>query len=108
MTVFEAAYKYGTKIYVTSEGDSLHSIVSLLYKDYSDVYYLVLKKLNLRFDWYSIPAGTEIRYLTPFACSQVYERPSLELKSDKVIRRISTVSYKDKTTQNKQNEVTDR
>lgn len=96
MTVQEAAYKFGIKEYITSEGDTLHSIVTYLYKDFSDVYYMVLKKLNLRFDWYSLPAGVPIRYLSKVACKSVYELPSISIVPDKVSRRISSyVSYND-------------
>lgn len=73
MTVLEASYEFGCKVYLTSEGDTLHSIVALLYEDFSDVYYMVLKKLNLRFDWFSLPAGVEIKYLSKTACSNVFE-----------------------------------
>ena len=71
-TILEIASE-GAKQYVTSNGDTLTSLVRKIYQSYDDVYFEVLKKLNLRLDWENIPAGYVIKYLPKHLTSQIDE-----------------------------------
>lgn len=70
MTVEEAYQSFGSKTYVTSEGENILFLVRKLYASDSDVYYNILKVLNPRVNWLSIPVGTTIQYLDPTVVTQ--------------------------------------
>lgn len=73
MTVLEAKYNYGTRVYTTSIGDSLTSIVRKLYNSDNKIGYLVIKTLNCRLDWCSVEPGIPIYYLDMSVLSQISE-----------------------------------
>lgn len=73
MTVREAEYQYGVKQMVTSAGDNILSLVERLYGSRDDVYFLVLRKLNQRYDWDNIKTGSLIKFLPKNICDEVYE-----------------------------------
>lgn len=65
MTVEEAYQSFGSKRYITSEGDNLANLVRVIYNSDDDQYLRILEVLNPRVNWTSIPAGTPIQYLDP-------------------------------------------
>ena len=65
MTVKEAYQSYGSKRYITSEGENLAYIVRIIYNSDDDRYLRILEVLNPRVNWTSIPAGVSIQYLDP-------------------------------------------
>lgn len=65
MTVEEAYQSYGSKVFVASAEMNLVTVVRIIYESDDDRYLNVLKVLNPRVNWTSLPAGTEIQYLDP-------------------------------------------
>lgn len=65
MTVEEAYQSYGSKVFVASAEMNLVTIVRIIYESDDDRYLNVLKVLNPRVNWTSLPAGAEIQYLDP-------------------------------------------
>lgn len=63
MTVEEAVQTYGTKSFITSEGQNLAFIVRMIYRSDDPVYYNILQTLNPRFNWVYTPAGVSLRYI---------------------------------------------
>jgi len=73
MTVLEAKATYGTKSTMTNRGDTLSSVVRRLYGTDDSKGYLVLKTLNLRFDWACLEPGQELQYLSKEILQKVSE-----------------------------------
>ncbi len=65
MTVEEAYQSYGSKVFIASAEMNLVTIVRIIYESDDDRYLNVLKVLNPRVNWTSLPAGAEIQYLDP-------------------------------------------
>lgn len=65
MTVEEAYQQYGAKTHIVSEGENIVFLTRRLYNSDNDNYVNILKVLNPRVNWLSMPAGTVIQYLDP-------------------------------------------
>lgn len=63
MTVEEAYQSYGSKVFTASVEMNIVTIVRILYGSDDDRYLNVLRVLNPRINWSSLPAGAEIQYL---------------------------------------------
>lgn len=70
MTVEEAYQTYGARRYIASQGETLPFIVRQIYSSDSDQYLHILKVLNPRVNWLSLPAGTVLEYIDPSVISQ--------------------------------------
>lgn len=73
MTVQEARYKYGVRAVEASVGDTITKIVRRLYDSDDKKYIIILKTLNLRFDWSSIKPGDRIYYLSKQVAEKIQE-----------------------------------
>lgn len=73
MTIREAVYIYGTKEFTTSVGDSITTVVSQLYGEYKDIYFIALQTINNRFDWFQIYPGSVIKFLPKSAFADIDE-----------------------------------
>lgn len=73
MTIEEVANLYGTKLITPSSGQSITSIVRILYASDEPIFFKILTRLNHRSDWYNLDPEVPIKYLKPESVKNVSE-----------------------------------
>lgn len=72
MDALELVANFGTRIYVSSAGDTILSLARKIYLSDEDKYQEVLRRINQRMDWHNVKPGSDIKYIPSNAIKHYY------------------------------------